>query len=72
MKPAPFKSKFALLDVEAGRKALEKRLEKPGLQAAGKPIRVRVDMLINYPHGNDDGTSQEFSCTVLSVKEFAR
>jgi hypothetical protein len=33
---------------------------------------VRVDMTINYAHGNDDGTSQEFSCSVLSVKEFAK
>lgn len=72
MQPATFKSDFAILDVKRGRRALEKRLAKPGLQAAGKPIHVRVDMLINYPHGRDDGTSMEFSCTVLAVKEFGR
>jgi hypothetical protein len=65
MKQAPFKSDFALLDVKAGRFQLDKRL------ANGK-IRVRVDMTIDYAHGGDDGQSQEFSCTVLSVKEFAR
>ena len=67
MHSATFKSDFAILDVKHGRAALEKRLAK-----LGKPIRVRVDMTINYPHGSDDGTSIEFSCTVLSVKEFAR
>lgn len=66
MKTAPFKSDFALLDVKTGRAALEKRLAK-----LGKPIRVQVEMTIDYPHGSDDGTSIEFSCTVLSVKEFA-
>lgn len=65
MQIAPFKSTFALLDVMTGRKALEKRL-KSG------PIKVLVEMTVEYPWGGDDGTSQEFSCTVLSVKEFAR
>lgn len=69
MKTAPFKSDFALLDVKSGRAALEKRISK--LEKAGKGIRIRVDMMINYVHGGDDGVSQEFSCTVLSVKEFA-
>ncbi len=67
MKLAPFKSDFAILDVKTGRAALAKRLAK-----TGKPAWVRVDMLIDRPHGRDDGTSVEFSCTVLSVKEFAR
>jgi hypothetical protein len=67
MKTAPFKSTFALLDVMQGRAALEKRLAK-----AGKPLRVLVEMTINYAHGSDDGTSIEFSCSVLSVKEYAR
>ena len=66
MKPAPFKSTFAILDVKSGRSALDKRLAKSG------PIKVRVDMMIDYVSGNDDGVSQEFSCTVLSVKEFDR
>lgn len=67
MHPATFKSDFAILDVKHGRAALEKRLAK-----GGKPIRVRVDMTINYPHGGDDGTSIELSCTVTSVREFIR
>jgi hypothetical protein len=65
MKPAPFKSDFAILDVKAGRAALATRVLR-----SGRAIRVRVDMLINAS-GSDDGTSTEFSCTVLSVKEFA-
>lgn len=66
MNPAPFKSTFALLDVMAGRAALEKRLKKAG------PIKVRVEMTVDYAWGNEDGTSQEFSCTVHSVKEMAK
>jgi hypothetical protein len=66
MKTTPFKSTFALLDVMAGRKALEKRLTKSG------PFKIRVDMTVDYVWGNDDGVSQEFGCTVLSVKEFVR
>ena len=65
MKPAPYKSGFALLDVMTGRAALERRLKK-----TGKPIRVRVDMTIDEAWGDCDGISQEFTCTVLSVKEF--
>jgi hypothetical protein len=63
MKPAPFKSDFAILDVKRGRAALEKRIAKTG------KVRVRVDMTIDYAHGNDDGTSIEFACTVHSVSE---
>ena len=66
MKTASFKSDFALLDVKTGRAALEKRLVRSG------PFKVRVDMMIDYAHGSDDGTSIEFSCTVLSVKEFSK
>ena len=65
MKAASFTSDFALLDVKVGRSALAKRV-KSG------PIRIRVDMTIDYVHGADDGTSQEFSCSVFSVKEFAK
>lgn len=65
MQTAPFKSDFAILDVKKGRGALYKRFEK-----SSKPIRVRVDMTIDRAHGRDDGVSMEFSCTVLSVKEF--
>lgn len=65
MREAPFQSTFALLDVMRGRAALAKRLAKSG------KIKVNVEMTIDYVWGGDDGTSQEFSCTVISVKEFA-
>jgi hypothetical protein len=65
MKIAPFTSDFAILDVKRGRAALEKRIAKHG------KIRVLVEMTLDYPHGSDDGTSVEFSCSVLSVKEYA-
>lgn len=64
MQPAAFKSDFALLDIKTGRAALDKRIKKSG------PIRVRVDMTINYSASGDDGTSVEFACDVHSVKEF--
>lgn len=66
MNAASFKSTFALLDVMKGRAALRKRLAKSG------PIKVRVEMTVDYVWGGDDGTSQEFSCTVSSVKEYAK
>lgn len=65
MQPAFFKSDFAILDVKGGRSALERKI------ALG-PVHVCVDMLIDRVHGHDDGTSQEFSCTVTAVKEFVR
>jgi hypothetical protein len=67
MKPAKFKSGFAILDVMTGRRELERRVN-----CRGGSVRIRVDMTIDRVHGNDDGVSQEFSCTVLSVKEFAK
>lgn len=66
MTRAIFKSDFAILDVKQGRTRLARRLALDGC------VRVCVEMSIDYPHGRDDGTSVEFSCTVLSVKEFAR
>lgn len=66
MKPAPFKSDFAILDVKAGRKALAKRI------ARGEKVRVLIDMVIEQQHGCDDGVSIEFSGTVQSVKQFQR
>lgn len=66
MKPAPFKSDFAILDVKSGRKALAKRM------ARGEKVRVLIDMVIEQQHGNDDGVSIEFSGTVQSVKQFQR
>lgn len=66
MKPAPFKSDFAIIDVKAGRKALAKRM------ARGEKVRVLIDMVIDRQHGNDDGVSIEFSGTVQSMKQFQR
>jgi hypothetical protein len=65
MKSASFKSDFAILDVKTGRHALQKRIANSG------PVRVLVEMTLDYQHGRDDGTSIEFSCTVNSVKEYA-
>lgn len=67
MQPAFFKSDFAILDVKDGRGDLARKIK-----FRGGPVHVRVDMMINYASGNDDGISQEFACTVLSVKEFVR
>lgn len=67
MQPAFFKSDFAILDVKNGRSALERKIA-----LRGAPVHVCVDMLIDRVHGHDDGTSQEFSCTVTAVKEFVR
>lgn len=66
MNLAFFKSDFAILDVKAGRKELERKIA-----LRGGPVHVLVDMLIEAS-GRDDGTSMEFSCQVLSVKEFVR
>jgi hypothetical protein len=66
MQTAPFKSDFAILDVKAGRAALAKKL------AAGKKVRVRIDMVIEAQHGSDDGVSIEFNGSVQSVKLFKR
>lgn len=66
MQDAAFKSGFAILDVTKGRAALAKKM------ASGAKVRVRVDMVIEQQHGHDDGTSIEFSGSVLSVKQFKR
>jgi hypothetical protein len=64
MKKTPFVSGFAILDVKSGRAALAKRI------AAGEKVRVRIDIVINTPHGQDDGISIEFRGNVASVKPF--
>jgi hypothetical protein len=64
MKTAAFQSDFAILDVKKGRRALENRLNE-------KAVHVLVEMIIEYVHGHDDGVSQEFSCQVKSVREYA-
>ena len=66
MKPAPFKSDFAIIDVKSGRKALAKRI------ARGEKVRILIDMVIDCQHGRDDGISIEFNGEVQSVKQFRR
>lgn len=64
MKPASFKSDFALLDVKLGRTSLMKRVER------GEKIRIRVEAVITGVWGGDDGVSREFELEVTSVKEY--
>ncbi|GEM_PF-2897865 len=54
-------STFALLDIQKGRKKLEKHLAKHG------PVRVLIEATITEPWGGDDGTSIEFTCAVTGV-----
>ena len=58
----PFKSNFALLDVETGRKALDRYISK------GNKVRIVAEIEIDHVWGNCDGISQEFGCTVKSVR----
>jgi hypothetical protein len=57
-------SDFALLDVQAGRKALITKLGGGGWP---KGIPVVVTGYINAMHGPDDGVSQQFSVQVTDV-----
>jgi hypothetical protein len=63
------RSKFALLDVTYGRKALD-RLMPPGSQSLPKDERIPVTIegFISHRHGSDDGVSIEFGVDVTSVK----
>jgi hypothetical protein len=61
-----FKSTFALLDVQAGRANLAKRIGK------GQRIPVAIVGTINAQWGGDDGISMEFEVEVHSVKELKR
>jgi hypothetical protein len=61
-----FKSGFALLDVEAGRGALAKRVRK------GERIPVVIRGTISDTWGNGDGASIEFVIDVASVQELKR
>lgn len=60
-----FKSRSAQLDVQYGRRGIEKRL------AAGENIRLAVVLEIEATDFNwsDDGESTEFNCVVLSAEE---
>jgi len=62
-------SKFALLDVERGRKQLAKMMPQ-GSQSLPKDQRIPVVIrgFISHRHGADDGTSIEFGVDVSSVE----
>ena len=62
------KSRFALLDVEHGRKQLERRMP-PGSQSLpdDKRIPIVIHGWISHRHGADDGTSIEFGVDVDRV-----
>ncbi len=57
-------SDFAILDVKRGRVGLLKQLEKAGGSAS---VPVTIVGRITFPHGSDDGVSQEFSVDVDRV-----
>ncbi len=58
------RSDFLLLDVTTGRKHLARHLRHPDTY----PLRVTIEGIIARPWGHDDGTSQEFSVDVTSIK----
>lgn len=62
MKPPRLSSSYAILDIERGRKALVKHLDKLG------SVRVLIEAIITDPYGSDDGVSIEFNMDVVSVK----
>jgi hypothetical protein len=63
-------SKFALLDVQHGRRQLEKIFSKGrgGYPANGERIPVTITGYITHQHGADDGESIEFGVEVESVE----
>lgn len=61
-KPPKITSSYAILDVEKGRKALAKYLERHG------PVPVVIEAVVTCPYGRDDGISLEFIVDVVSVK----
>jgi hypothetical protein len=69
------KSDFAILDVKAGRAALNKHFAKrPRLGVCPPKMRVPVTITgyIEAVHSNDDGVSREFSMVVTKVKKLSR
>ena len=63
------KSNFAILDVERGRKALDKKMPRGShYLPAEKRIPVIIRGFISHRHGSDDGISQEFGVDVTSVE----
>lgn len=69
------KSDFAILDVKAGRKALEKHFRnRPPLGACPPSMRIPITIKghIEGINSSDDGTSREFSVIVQSVTKRKR
>lgn len=62
MKAPKISSSYAIIDVEKGRKALEKYLRENG------KLRVTIEAVLTDPFGSDDGTSIEFNADVLSIE----
>jgi len=58
-----FKSDFAIIDVKQGRGALAKLIRDGG------KVLVRVDLLIDTVHSQDDGTSIEFGGEVKAIRQ---
>lgn len=64
--PAKIVSKFALLDVTRGRKALANAVDHIKDENIAVPV-VITGFIVNV-WGDDDGTSQEFQIDVTEVK----
>lgn len=64
------KSDFALLDVQHGRRQLERVFAKGrgGYGANGERVPVTITGYITHQHGNDDGESIEFGVEVTGVE----
>lgn len=64
-KPPHITSSYAIIDIERGRKALDKYLTKnAGLQ-------VVIHAVLTNPYGSDDGVSTEFCADVLNIEVIA-
>lgn len=63
-------SKSALLDVQHGRKQLERIFAKGrgGYPANGERVPVTITGYITHQHGSDDGESIEFGVEVSDVQ----
>lgn len=62
-------SDFALLDVKHGRKKLDKLIDKGGKgHDLPAPVKVVIYGELTGRHGEDDGTSQEFTVQVTKVE----
>lgn len=57
-----FKANYGILDVEQGRKALLKHINRK------EPVPVIIHAIITDAYGGDDGTSIEFNMRVVKVE----